>query len=185
MKKKGFTLIEMMVVVVIIGVLVAILTPQIANLISRARTAKAISDFHTIADAGTKLFIDLGVYPEEGAWCAGGAGAPPYSGGAFTTRTLVPAAYLSKWQGPYLKIWPKAHPWGGCVTYLYARCTNCFDNDGLTNNEAYVHFFDIAGFTDAIKQEIDKTLDDGNISTGVVKEVRGGLCYFIGEGDIW
>ncbi len=185
MKKKGFTLVEIMVVVAIIGVLAAILAPMVANALMRAKISQATADFKAIANAGTRLYMDLGVYPAEGPWCAGGSTANPYEGGAFTIRTEVPAAYLSKWQGPYLKTWPKAHPWGECVSYLQGRCGNCFDNDGIADNEAYVHFRDIAGFTDAIKQEIDKTIDDGNLSTGVVKEVRGGLCYFIGEGDTW
>lgn len=185
MEKKGFSLIEIMVVVAIIGFLAAILVPQIANSLIRAKVSQSVSDFRTIANAGTRIYMDLGVYPQEGSWCAGGAGAPQYSGGAFTTKNLTPAALQPKWQGPYLKTWPKAHPWGGCVTYLQQRCGDCFDNDGISNNEAYIHYYDIAGFTDTIKQDIDKAIDDGNISAGSVKNVRGGLCHLIGEGDTW
>ncbi len=186
LRKRAFTLIELMVVIAIIGVLAALLTPQVSNMINNSRIAQAAADFRAIESAGNRMFMDLGVYPQEGAWCVGGSGGGSAGdGAAFTRRAAVPAQYQDLWNGPYLKTWPKQHPFGGCVTYLQQRCGNCFDVNGISNDEAYAHYFDGSPFTSSIKQKIDKILDDGNTATGVVKEIRSGLAYFIGEGPVW
>jgi len=40
-------------------------------------------------------------------------------------------------------------------------------------------------FTNEIKLKIDSAIDDGDLTTGVIKNCRGGLTYFIGEGFAW
>ncbi len=66
MKKKGFTLIEIMLVVIIIGVLVAMVMPRLAGRSQEARTAAAQADiFSNISTALDLYELDNGKYPES------------------------------------------------------------------------------------------------------------------------
>jgi type II secretion system protein G len=61
--QKGFTLIELMIVVAIIGILTAIAFPLYANIQARARVAKAQADARTLASAVVIYSAHTGVLP--------------------------------------------------------------------------------------------------------------------------
>ena len=63
MRMKGFTLIELAVVLAIIAVLAAILTPIVTNYIEQARIARASADARVVADAIRLYQRDIGEYP--------------------------------------------------------------------------------------------------------------------------
>lgn len=60
---KGFTLIELAVVLAIIAVLAAILTPIVTNYLDQARVSRAMADARTIADSVRLYRRDTGYYP--------------------------------------------------------------------------------------------------------------------------
>src|SRR5438105_13609867 len=77
MKSKGFTLIELAVVLAIIAVLAAVLTPMVTGYLDQARTARAQADVRTIADA-IKLFNrDTGRWPIYDSSTAYGTNTTP------------------------------------------------------------------------------------------------------------
>jgi type IV pilus assembly protein PilE len=62
MDKKGFTLIELMITVAIVGILAAIAIPAYTSYMQRGRMAAAYADIQTISLIEEKAFADSGEY---------------------------------------------------------------------------------------------------------------------------
>lgn len=99
----GFTLIEIMVVVVILAILAAIVVPQFMSYPDKARTVKVKQDIRAIESALDLYKLDNGFYPTSDQGLNALVAQP----------TAEPAP--SNWH-PYLKSLPK-DPWGR--PYLY------------------------------------------------------------------
>lgn len=98
-KSKGFTLIELMLVVIIIGILVSMVVPRIAGRSKQARVAAAKADINAnVATALDMYELDNGSYPstEQGLK-------------ALTTKPDI-APIPDNWNGPYVKKIP-LDPW--------------------------------------------------------------------------
>ncbi|HCX88021.1 MAG TPA: hypothetical protein DG761_08335 [Gammaproteobacteria bacterium] len=66
MKQKGFTLIELMIVIVIIGVLAAVAIPQYNQYQARTQVAEAFTMLGSVKQALTLYYQENGEFPQEG-----------------------------------------------------------------------------------------------------------------------
>ena len=104
---RGFTLIEIMVVVVIIGLLAAVIVPNVVSKVDEARVTRAKADISAIESALTIFRLDNSKYPttEQGLT-------------ALTTQPTDPS--IRNWRpGGYLTKKVGKDPWGNEYQYVY------------------------------------------------------------------
>ena len=99
-KQAGFTLIEVMVVVVILAILAAIIVPRILNRPEQARRIAAKQDIAALDNALSLYKLDNGVYPTNDQGLMALVKLP--------TTPPIPQNWAT---GGYLKTLPK-DPWG-------------------------------------------------------------------------
>ena len=63
LKKRGFTLIELVVVISILAILSGVLVPRVKNHMRAAKDANRLSDIKTIRNAVEQYYMDKGEYP--------------------------------------------------------------------------------------------------------------------------
>ena len=127
---RGFTLIELMVVIVILGILAAIIAPKLVGRTDEARITKARVDITNLETALKLYKLDNGVYPttEQGLQALVEA---PETGTA--PRNWREGGYLEKNRVP-------KDPWGNDFVYLSPGVNGDFDlssygADGLAGGE--------------------------------------------------
>ncbi len=112
---RGFTLIELMLAIIIIGVLVAMVAPRLAGKSQQAKEAAAQADIKAHLSAALDLFeMHNGRYPTTGEGLAALRTAPSGATG---------------WRGPYLKRGVPVDPWGKPYVYRSPGQNNREDYD--------------------------------------------------------
>lgn len=106
MRSKGFTLIELMVVLVILGVLAALIAPKIMDRPDEARIVAARQDIATLIQSLKMYRLDNINYPttEQGLQ-------------ALVTKPTIDPIPNNWKSGGYLEKLPK-DPWGNAYVYL-------------------------------------------------------------------
>lgn len=99
----GFTLVELLVVMVILVLLASLVTPRILQYVGSSRTKAAQVQIESFATALELFKLDIDRYPTTGEGLS---------------ALVKPIAGATGWNGPYLKngILP-LDPWGGAYVY--------------------------------------------------------------------
>lgn len=149
-RQEAFTLVEILVVVAILGILGAIVVPQISCATLEGMNASFATNLRTFVNAAKAFHIKTGNYPEDSASGTCPAGLENY---------ITPAQ------------WERSTPLGG----VWDSELNSF---GYTSSIG-VHFLDGVGKDDAYMTEVDLLFDDGNLATGYFRKIAGDRYYYI------
>lgn len=102
-REEGFTLLELLVVLAIMGLLAAIIAPQVLKYLGTSRTQTARVQIQNVTAALELFRLDVGRYPTPSEGLDALVAAPSTAAG---------------WNGPYLRKESALHdPWG--QPYLY------------------------------------------------------------------
>lgn len=113
-KTEGFTLIEVMIVLVIIGILASFVVPRLMERPDQARHVKVQQDIRVIESALNLYRLDNFTYPNNQQGLQ-----------ALVTQPMGITA-PKNWSGPYLDRLP-LDPWGNPYIYVYPGQHNTID----------------------------------------------------------
>lgn len=98
----GFTLLELLVVLVILGLLVGIVAPRFFGQVGKSEVKVAAAQIRALEDALDQYRLDVGRYPSSEQGLA---------------ALMMSPAGESRWHGPYLKKAVPNDPWGNPYQY--------------------------------------------------------------------
>ncbi|HJP82862.1 MAG TPA: type II secretion system major pseudopilin GspG [Fimbriimonadaceae bacterium] len=98
--RRGFTLIELVVVILILAILAALIIPRVVGRTDDAKRSKAASDIATLRSQVQLFKSDVGDYPQS----------------LMDLRTR-PSEGADGWRGPYLDKELPTDPWGNEYDY--------------------------------------------------------------------
>ncbi len=111
-RQAGFTLIELMIVLFILGLLTALVAPRMMGRVGKAKQKTAQTQIQMLATALEMFYLDVGRYPnqEEGL-----------------KALYERPAGLASWNGPYLEKGVPKDPWGHDYVYKCPGDNRPFD----------------------------------------------------------
>lgn len=101
----GFTLLEMLVVLVIVGLLVSMVGPRLFSKVDSAKVQTAQAQIKLLRGAVETMRLDINVYPGQ------------EQGLNLLVEQPQDPTLKSRWKGPYLESAVPLDPWGNA--YLY------------------------------------------------------------------
>ena len=109
-RRKGFTIIELVVVAIIIGMLAVFVVPKIGKKFSQAKHEIARAKMAIIESALEEFYVACGRYPDDSE--------------GLDVLLTAPADVEDKWTGPYLKQSELLDPWGNAYDYYEEGSVN-------------------------------------------------------------
>lgn len=98
MHRKGFTLVEVLVILAILAALAAVLVPTVSNQVRKADVGRAVGDLTNLRSGIEAFLVNVHRYPgdmEDLVYPIDGTDAD-------ATTATYPAGLTSRWEGPYI-----------------------------------------------------------------------------------
>ncbi|HNY12306.1 MAG TPA: prepilin-type N-terminal cleavage/methylation domain-containing protein [Candidatus Wallbacteria bacterium] len=132
-KRKGFTLIEIMIVLVVLGLLIAVALPKVSQVLFTGKVASTKTTFASIVKAANNFYSDLSIWPGS-ILNLFEKPIPAYFGRRSSNLEFVyfTQIQLNKWNGPYMDGTTNEatfDAWGGKVSIGLVNKAN-FTYDG-------------------------------------------------------
>lgn len=145
--RSGFTLVEIMVVVVIIGLLAAMALPAFQRVKQSAVSKRYLNDARQVRDGAERYALENGSFPPNGI---GGLHA--------SLRGYIPDSIFNATTTPLGGVWD----WD-------------FQQDGFTASISVYQYT----VSDAQLRDIDRTIDDGDLTTGLFRKMGSKAIFII------
>ena len=148
-KSEGFTLVEIMIVVLIIGILAAMSYPAFMKVKTHSQASRLANDFRTFSGLFVTYSMDNGTYPPDA-----GAGTMPDG------------------MADYIKSdnWVTQTPIGGNYDW---------DFNGYSGTPvATIAITGFTAGMDPV-EKLDEIMDDGNLGTGIIQSSSGRVVFII------
>ncbi|MHC4081639.1 MAG: prepilin-type N-terminal cleavage/methylation domain-containing protein [Planctomycetota bacterium] len=149
---RGFTLIEILIVVIILGTLASIVIAQFTGVSDDAEKTAFITSGRTFVDAAQRYRLDTGRFPN------GAPGQLPPGFGDYVTA--------HQWEGvtPIGGLWDSATD-----AYGFTASLGVFFGAGAPSPHQ----------DDAYMQKIDALIDDGDLTTGSFQKVANTRYFYV------
>ena len=149
-RRMGFTLLEILIVVVILGILAGLTVPQFVNAAQESTETSFVTSIKTLARQIDLFELENGFYPEDAS-----SGVIPAGFDDYITNF--------NWsQTPIGGVWDTEFESFGIISAVGVH----FDGTGETRDDDYM-------------LNIDAMMDDGDLTTGAFQRLAGDRYYWI------
>jgi general secretion pathway protein G len=151
MRAGAFTLVEVLIVVIVLGILAAAIVPQFGNVSDDARRGAFVANLRYFSNQCEQYSIRHGTYPPDG-----GSGMLP--------AELAGYIRVSDFENgtPVGGVWDTELNENGVAAAIGVH----FNGEGMTRDDAYMLL-------------IDEQIDNGDIATGVFRRIAADRYYYV------
>jgi type II secretion system protein G len=163
--EQGFSLLEILVALVLIGLLVGALVPSVISQLGRGETSRIVQDLDAVGEAAQLFRVDVARWPGDPEDLV----TEPTGTDEDINENTYPPGLLNKWAGPYFEDATKLKVDGTLETAAGGIIQEAFAKEALSGRDYLV--MNVEGLTTEQIAELDLAIDGtAGTSTGRVQQ---------------